>query len=132
MYANAYSQAGWTLPSVATILTGHYPRDHGATDFHWSLDVSLRPLASILRRAGYDTQGYVSHVMLTPTYGIGDGFANFDYSVLNIGHPHDVATAGAMLHDDGAVPATGLGPRRAEMERFLWTCLGGAVGTGAR
>ncbi len=114
VYSHAYSQSGWTLPSVATILTGQYPRDHGATDFHWSLDVSLRPLASILRRAGYDTQGYVSHVMLTPTYGIGDGFANFDYSVLNIGHPHDVATA------DDLTDLALQGLRDADKPYFLW------------
>jgi len=93
VFDDAWSQAGWTLPSVATILTGQYPRDHGATDFHWSIDPSLQNIASILRRDGYDTGGYVSHVMLTPTYGIGDGFAHYDYSVLNIGHPHDVSTA---------------------------------------
>jgi arylsulfatase A-like enzyme len=113
-FTHAWSQAGWTLPSVATILTGRYPRDHGATDFHWSLDASLRSLASILRSNGYDTHGYVSHVMLTPTFGLGDGFAEYDYSVLDVGHPHDVATA---------QPLTELalkGLRKAEKPYFLW------------
>jgi arylsulfatase A-like enzyme len=114
VFTDAYSQAGWTLPSVATILTGHYPKDHGATDFHWSLDVRLRPIASILRQHGYDTQGYVSHVMLTPTYGIGDGFAHFDYSVLNVGDPHEVATAKELT--DLALE----GIARAQEPYFLW------------
>lgn len=114
VFTNAWSQAGWTLPAVATILTGYYPKDHGATDFHWSLDASLRSIASILRRNGYDTQGYVSHVILTPSYGIGDGFRHFDYSVLDVGHPHDVSTA---------KPLTDLalqGLRHAEKPYFLW------------
>jgi arylsulfatase A-like enzyme len=114
VFPNSYSQSGWTLPSVATILTGHYPKDHGATDFHWSLDVKLPTLAGILRRNGYDTMGYVSHVMLTPTYGIGDGFAKYDYSVLDIGHPHDVATARNLT--DLAIA----GVRKAEKPYFLW------------
>jgi arylsulfatase A-like enzyme len=114
VFTNAWSQAGWTLPAMATILTGHYPKDHGATDFHWSLDASMRSIASILRRNGYDTRGYVSHVILTPTYGIGDGFKEFDYSVLDVGHPHDVATAKPLT--DIALQ----GVRRAEKPYFLW------------
>ena len=50
-------------------------------------------LASILRRHRYDTYGFVSHVMLTPTYGMGEGFSHFDFSVLNVGDPHEVTTA---------------------------------------
>ncbi len=93
VFTRAYSQAGWTLPSIASILTGRYPRDHGATDFHWSLDATLPTLPEILRARGYQTAGFVSHVFLTPTYGIGPGFETFDASVLDVGNPHDVSTA---------------------------------------
>lgn len=93
-----YSVAGWTLPSIATILTGRYPRDHGATDFHWSVDLSIPTLASILRSHGYDTRGFVSHIILTPQYGVAEGFHSYDASVLNVGHPHDVST-GRQLTD---------------------------------
>jgi arylsulfatase A-like enzyme len=93
VFTAATSVAGWTLPAVATIFNGHYPKDHGATDFHWSIDASLRSLTSILRARGYDTYGFVSHIMLTPTYGMGDGFAHFDFSVLNVGHPHEIETS---------------------------------------
>ncbi len=92
-FNTCYSVAGWTLPSMATILTGVYPRDHGATDFHWSMDPAVPTLASILRRQGYDTRAYVSHVFLKPIYGFGEGFRSFDYSVLNVGNPHEVSTA---------------------------------------
>jgi arylsulfatase A-like enzyme len=114
VFTNSYSQSGWTLPSIATIFTGHYPKDHGATDFHWSLDVKLPTLAGILRRNGYDTKGYVSHVMLTPTYGVADGFASYDYSVLDVGDPHDVSTARELT--DLAV----VGVKRATKPYFLW------------
>jgi arylsulfatase A-like enzyme len=93
VFERCYSQAGWTLPAMATIFTGRYPKDHGATDFHRRLDHRLPTLASILSERGYDTRGYVSHVILTPRYGLAKGFRKFDYSVLNVGHPHDVATA---------------------------------------
>jgi arylsulfatase A-like enzyme len=114
VFTNAVSVSGWTLPSMATVFTGHYPKDHGATDFHWSLDASLPTLTSILRRNGYDTFGYVSHIMLTPTYGMGDGFAHFDFSVLNVGHPHEVATAQPLT--EMAIK----GMRGAKEPYFLW------------
>jgi arylsulfatase A-like enzyme len=92
-FNTCYSAAGWTLPSMATILTGVYPRDHGATDFHWSMDPAVPTLASMLRSRGYDTRAYVSHVFLKPIYGFGEGFHSFDFSVLNVGNPHEVSTA---------------------------------------
>jgi arylsulfatase A-like enzyme len=114
VFTDAYSQAGWTLHSVATILTGRYPQEHGATDFHWSLDARLPTLSTILRSKGYDTAGYVSHVMLTPTYGFGDGFSHYDFSVLDIGHPHDVSTSKELT--DLALQ----GLRRMKEPYFLW------------
>ena len=98
VFPNTYSVSGWTLPSVATILTGRYPRDHGATDFHWAVDATLPTMAGLLRRRGYDTRGFVSHLILTPSYGVAEGFRSFDYSVLDIGHPHEVST-GKQLTD---------------------------------
>jgi arylsulfatase A-like enzyme len=92
----AYSQSGWTMPSMATMFTGRYPTDTGATDFHRSMDRSLPTLASILRGAGYDTRAFVSHMLLTPTYGFNKGFRKFDFSVLQVGHPHDVSTGGRL------------------------------------
>jgi len=113
-YTNATSVAGWTLPAMATIFTGRLPSDHGATDFHWSLDASLPSLASILRSNGYDTYGFVSHVMLTPTYGMGEGFSHFDFSVLNVGDPHEVTTARELTE----LARTGM--RGAKEPFFLW------------
>lgn len=114
VFTRATSVSGWTLPSIATIFTGHYPSRHGATDFHWSLDASLPTLTSILRSHGYDTYGFVSHVMLTPSYGMGEGFSHFDFSVLNVGDPHEVATA-QQLTD-----LAQKGMRAAKEPWFLW------------
>jgi arylsulfatase A-like enzyme len=93
VFTRAYSQAGWTLPSMATILTGRHPKDHKATDLHFRLDASLPTLASILRERGYDTRGYVSHVLLTSKYGLDKGFVRFDSSVLDRGDPHTISTS---------------------------------------
>lgn len=96
VFPNTYSVSGWTLPSIATILTGRYPRDHGATDFHWTVDAGLPTLAGILRNKGYDTRAFVSHVILTPSYGLADGFRVYDASILDVGHPHNVSSGGQL------------------------------------
>jgi arylsulfatase A-like enzyme len=114
VFTRATSVAGWTLPSMATVLTGRYPSEHGATDFHWSLEASMPTLASILRDHGYDTYGFVSHVMLTPTYGMGEGFSHFDFSVLNVGDPHEVTTAQQLTE----LAHTGM--RGVKEPYFLW------------
>lgn len=113
-FTRATSVAGWTLPAMATVFTGRYPSEHGATDLHWSLDASLPTVASILRANGYDTYGFVSHVMLTPSYGMGDGFSHFDFSVLSVGDPHEVTTA-QQLTDLART-----GTRNTKEPFFLW------------
>ncbi len=92
-YTNCYSVSGWTLPSMATLLSGRYPRDHGATDFHWAMADDVPTLPSILKDHGYTTSAFVSHVILTPKYGLNRGFDKYDISVLDVGYPHNVATA---------------------------------------
>jgi len=114
VFTRATSVAGWTLPAMATVLTGRYPSEHGATDFHWSLEASMPTLATMLRDHGYDTYGFVSHVMLTPTYGMGEGFSHFDFSVLNVGDPHEVTTAQQLTE----LAHTGM--RGVKEPYFLW------------
>lgn len=92
VFPNAFSAAGWTLPSMATILSGRYPKDHGAIDLESPLHAGLPTLAGILQLRGYDTRGYVSHVVLVPQYGVAKGFDHFDDSVLDVGHPHVAST----------------------------------------
>ncbi len=93
LFENSYSQSGWTLPSVATLLTGRYPSQHGATNVNRSLERGIPTLATILQAQGYETRAYVSHVLLGPRYGLAAGFDSYDHSVLDVGHPHQVATA---------------------------------------
>lgn len=98
VFEHCYSQSGWTLPSMATVLTGRHPLEHGATDFNRRLDPSLPTLASILRSEGYTNRAFISHVLLTPQFGMDKGFDSFDHSVLDVGDPHLVSTA-KMLTD---------------------------------
>lgn len=93
VFERAYSQAGWTLPSIATLLTGVYPGQHGAVQADRAVSSSVVSLAERLREHGYRTLAHVSHVMLRPRTGVARGFDEYDDSVLQVGRPHRVATA---------------------------------------
>ncbi len=95
-FERAYSQAGWTLPSVATILTGLHPSRHGAVAQDRGLAADVPTLASILAGRGYETRAYVSHLFLRSGYGLARGFATYDDGVLAVGHPHRVASGAAL------------------------------------
>ncbi|MBW1688718.1 MAG: sulfatase [Deltaproteobacteria bacterium] len=93
VFRQAYSQSGWTLPSMATILTGLYPHEHGATRLDTRILPEVATLASILEARGYDTRGYVSHSLASEIYGLDRGFRRFDSSVIGLGHPAEVSTS---------------------------------------
>jgi arylsulfatase A-like enzyme/Flp pilus assembly protein TadD len=75
IFERAYCQAPMTPPSHASILTGTFPPTHGVRDFTSS---GLRPgfptLASILKKAGYNTAAFVSAYVLDSVWGLNQGF----------------------------------------------------------
>jgi len=79
-FRNAISQAPWTLPSFASIFTGKYPHEHGAFSLDSSLRASELTLAEVLREAGYETFGVVSHLFLEPYRGMAQGYERYDSS----------------------------------------------------
>jgi arylsulfatase A-like enzyme len=85
VFENASSQAPWTLPSFASIMTGRYPRQHGATAYDTALPKLQTTLAEVLREAGYRTLGVVSHVFVDSEHGFSQGFDFFDDSS-SVGH----------------------------------------------
>jgi len=74
----ARSQAPWTLPSFSSILTSLYPSAHGAGrgghDEWTPIDPTTTSLAEILSRLGYETQGLVANGLISPRYGLDQGF----------------------------------------------------------
>jgi arylsulfatase A-like enzyme len=93
VFDNSRSVAGWTLPAIASILTGRYPKDHAATDFRFPIDPSVPTLASILSENRWETQAYVSHFLLNPGNGFARGFSVFDGSMFELGNPHDISSS---------------------------------------
>lgn len=83
--AHALSAAPWTVPSVATVLTGLYPSQHGGglfgkevanldVDVPSALSRSVPTLGEMLDRAGFTTAAVSAHPWFGAQYGLERGF----------------------------------------------------------
>jgi arylsulfatase A-like enzyme len=72
-FENACCNAPWTLPSMASMITGRYPSICGVDALN-RLRPGLATSAEILRAEGYRTEAYVTNVFMHPESGYGNGF----------------------------------------------------------
>jgi arylsulfatase A-like enzyme len=78
IFDTAISQAPWTMPAFASVLTGRYPREHRAISLMGRLSLSEITLAELLREAGYWNAAVVSHGFVDRSHGFAQGFDRFD------------------------------------------------------
>lgn len=80
-FLQARSQAPWTLPSFATALSSLYPSSHGAGrgghDEWEPIDPTTLALAEVLARNGWETAGIVANGLISPRYGLDQGFESY-------------------------------------------------------
>ncbi|MCB9679656.1 MAG: sulfatase [Alphaproteobacteria bacterium] len=115
-YASAYSQAPWTMPSTASMMTGEYPGQHGAYSLTGRLSAPVPVLAEILRESGYQTAAVVSHGFVSKGVGFGQGFDAFDDALVIGKNTHRERSSGKVT--DRALKW--LGSRDADAPFFLW------------
>ncbi|MFH1277427.1 MAG: sulfatase [Candidatus Eisenbacteria bacterium] len=77
-YENAYTSAPWTLPAVASLMTGTRPWEHGAVNDYLAPRPDLSTLGGLLGEAGYETAAFVSHIYTSRVYGFDAGFDRFE------------------------------------------------------
>lgn len=77
VYDNAFSQAPWTLPSVAAMLTSQYPSALGIENFRRRIPDSAVFLQEILAEHGWATHAIVSHTFVGSQWGFDRGFDSF-------------------------------------------------------
>jgi arylsulfatase A-like enzyme len=92
---NALSQAPWTLPSFATVLTSLYPTQHGATVVQSRIRRSFPTLATMLHNSGYATGAVVNAPALKPASGVDRGFDHYHMTPLD-GRDADGTTRDAL------------------------------------
>ncbi len=77
-FSMARSPAPWTLPSFSSMLTSLYPSAHGAGrgghDEWEAIDPTTVSIAEVLARNGYETAGIVANGLISPRYGLDQGF----------------------------------------------------------
>lgn len=92
-FENAYSPSSWTQPSIASLFTSLHPRDHGIRTLGDTLGDRFVTLAEHLKQNGYDTQAFVSLLLMKPQFGYCQGFDDCDYSVIEGRSEHAISTS---------------------------------------
>lgn len=74
VFAQAFSQAPWTLPSMVSIFTGLRPGKHEVVHADRALSADIPTLPDVLQRAGYYTAGFHNGGYLSYAYGFHHSF----------------------------------------------------------
>jgi len=107
-FASTRSQAPWTLPSFSSILTSLYPSRHGAGrgghDEWTAIDPATTSIAEVLSRVGYQTQGIVSNGLISPHYGLDQGFESYQSAWAMESVERDTGSVAAFIDSHRTTP----------------------------
>ena len=78
-FDQAFSNASWTRPSFASILTARLPSSHGVMAKSDALPDAVTTMAEALKPAGYTTAGYVTNYNVAPYFNFHQGFDEYVY-----------------------------------------------------
>ena len=79
VFERAYSAEASTAPSVASMLTGLHPQNHGIRLFYQRLADEIPTLADFLGEQGFQTAGVISNFVLTAeAMGLDQRFDHYD------------------------------------------------------
>ncbi len=103
-FSAARAPTSWTLPSVASLLTGRYPTEHGVERLQTIIHENTVTLPEALKGAGYATAAFSANVaVVIASAGFAQGFDSFE--VL------EVPLAPGEVSDDPIVVRDGTGRR---------------------
>lgn len=77
-YDNCFATASWTLPSLSSIFTGKYVRDHGVSSQNLSLAPRHKTMAEMLQKKGYRTAGFSCNAWVGEFSALNRGFETFE------------------------------------------------------
>jgi arylsulfatase len=78
-FERAFSQASWTRPSIATILTSEYPSVHRTEHKMDILPNDANTIAEVLKGQGYWTAAFTTNINVAPIFNFQQGFDEFHY-----------------------------------------------------
>jgi len=74
IFEDASSPAPWTLPSVASLVTGRHVLEHGVVQENRRLPRGIKTLAEQLKERGYATRAYYRNAFAGPMCGLDRGY----------------------------------------------------------
>jgi len=74
IFENCISPSSWTVPSVVSLFTGVYPKQHGVHESGIIIPRGLPTLQDLLKKQGITTAAFVTNVFLQPNFGYANGF----------------------------------------------------------
>jgi len=77
LFKNATAQSTWTKPSVTSMLTGLYPKNHHMNGLKSKLGTHIRLLPQILHENQYTTYSFASNLFVGKTFGLNRGYDHF-------------------------------------------------------
>jgi len=81
LFENAFSQAPWTLPSMASMHTSLYPTQIGILKFGYQINDKLLMIAEYMKNNFYNTFAVVSNIVVGKILGFGQGFDLFEETI---------------------------------------------------
>ncbi len=78
-FENAIAHSSWTRPTVASVLSGLTPLEHGVRTLQDRLPEDVETLPEILRAAGWSTAAFSPNWHVSEQTGFAQGFETFDF-----------------------------------------------------
>jgi len=78
-FDHCFSNASWTRPSFASLMTGRYPSSHQTMQKSDSLPSEIVTLAEAMQAGGYTTFGLVTNYNVAPFFNFHQGFDDYRY-----------------------------------------------------
>jgi len=79
LFENTIATSSWTKASVASILSGLYPKSHGAMTREDILNKDLKILPEILKENGYYTYAFIANGNANEKFGFNQGYNFFHF-----------------------------------------------------
>lgn len=77
VFDTAVSQAVYTIASIGSVLTSHYPERHQSVTFADRLGEDVVTFPALLTEAGYRTAGFSGNAVVSKTFGLDRGYQEF-------------------------------------------------------
>ena len=120
-FERAYTASPSTVPAVASLMTGLYPRRHGLRDdLGGSIREGVPTVASLLKEAGYRTAAVVGTARLDSDRGLDRGFSIYDDSFRTPSRVGPVKAVERPATEVLQVALEFLDQDRADSPFFLW------------